>query len=279
MIDEAQDKLSLDTSKYRSLCDLAFIGYNLSHHDLIHTTDLNALHKIKINPSECDFILNPHQIDLWQIPLNECSPKDWSILNTEEQERAKRFHFEHHRRRFVASRAKMRVILARYLHLAPEQLMLSTAHKGKPFLLHPFNIQFNLSHSGEMALLAIGKTHELGVDIEIMSKRSYLELAQSVFAKEEWIALAKAPLMLQALYFFQIWTQKEAFIKAGGLGLSYPLEKFAVPLGLPSEKIIPDTLHQKDWRLYSFMLAPSIFAALCIDPKIEMIRHFNDAES
>ena len=115
----------------------------------------------------------PAEIHLWTIPL-EPPPERVAalrlLLTPEETARADRFHFEHHRRRFTVGRGALRELLAAYLDGAPDDLHFVYGEKGKPFLDGPAaagdDLRFNLSNSHELALVAVGVGHELGVDLE-----------------------------------------------------------------------------------------------------------------
>lgn len=218
-------------------------------------------------------VLNESRIDLWQFSLLHELPAAHQLLNTEEKERANRFYFEKHRRRFATSRAATRIILARYLNRAPEQLVFTYNAQGKPSVINSQKIHFNLSHTEDTALLAIGKSHPMGVDIEGYSARPYEGIAQQLFSDKELDDLIKAPKALKAALFFHVWAQKEAFIKACGLGLSYPTKEFTVPTAFPTKQLIEDPLHNTTWHLRSFMPKLACSGALCHHPTVREIRY------
>ncbi len=124
-----------------------------------------------------------------------------------------------------------------------------------------------------MALLAVGKGYALGVDIEEYSPRPYLGIAQNLFSEQELSEFLKAPSSLRPALFFHVWAQKEAFIKATGLGLSYPTKDFNVPTIIPTKQLVDDPLHNTTWQLRSFMPKISCSGALCYHPTIREIRH------
>ena len=220
-----------------------------------------------------DCQLRSGRVDIWQFPLHDAPKWAYALLNEEEQERANRYHFPKHQRRFTAARAMLRLILSRYLKHDPYTLTFTSNKHGKPHLTHNTeNLQFNLSHSKDGALLAIGQHNELGIDLEYFSKRSFLSIAEHVFSPNEANALTQLPDESQILAFFTIWAQKEAFIKAVGMGLAYPLKKFDVPAHPGAETKLIDSLTQKTWRLISFMPEAACCAAVCIDPSVTKIR-------
>ncbi|OGV50029.1 MAG: hypothetical protein A3F46_05990 [Legionellales bacterium RIFCSPHIGHO2_12_FULL_42_9] len=220
-----------------------------------------------------DCLLQAGRVDVWQFPLHDAPTWAYALLNQAEQERANRYHFPKHQRRFTAARAMLRLILARYLKIDPRILTFTHNKHGKPYLNHNTeNVQFNLSHSKDGALLAIGKNDELGIDLEYFSKRSFRGIAEHVFSLKEIHALTQLPEESQPLAFFTIWAQKEAFIKAVGMGLAYPLKEFDVPAHPGANSKLIDPLTKKTWHLISFMPEAACCAAVCVDPSVTEIR-------
>jgi 4'-phosphopantetheinyl transferase len=226
---------------------------------------------IPLNSEHC--VLNESRIDLWQFSLeHELHAADY-LLNSDEKARADRFYFQKHKRRFTTARAAMRIILARYLNTAPERLEFTYNAQGKPSVVNSQKLQFNLSHTDEIAMLAVGKGFPLGVDIERYSARPYEGIAKTLFSEQELASLLKAPLSLKPALFFHVWAQKEAFIKTSGLGLSYPTKEFTVPTTFPTKQLVEDPLHNTTWQLRSFMPQIACSGALCYHPTVREIRH------
>jgi 4'-phosphopantetheinyl transferase len=248
------------------------MGIYLRHSEMRLLSDLSMKTKFKLlELHACS--LQRTRIDIWQYPLDKELPKAFDLLNIEETERAQRFYFERHQRRFTIARAMLRLILAQYVAIPAKQLTFTHNKYGKPALENAINLQFNLSHSGDMALLAIGQEHPLGIDLEFFSARPYVGMATHMFSPKECIALGNMHPMLRAMSFFHIWSQKEALIKACGLGLSYPTQQFDVsPLPLMRQQI-NDTLHKKNWEMVSFMPHIACCAALCHHSSVEEIRY------
>lgn len=224
-----------------------------------------------LNTHNC--LLNESRIDLWQFSLKNEFGDASQLLNPEERARAARFYFERHQRRFTVARSMMRIILSRYLNTAPDRLEFTYSAHGKPEVINSQRLQFNLSHSGDLALLAVGKNHPLGVDIEYYSARPFEGIARSLFSESELAEFRKVPISLRPAVFFHIWSQKEAFIKACGLGLSYPTKEFNVPTMIPTKQLVDDPLHNMTWQLRSFMPEVACSGALCYHPTIREIRH------
>ncbi len=153
------------------------------------------------------------------------------LLSTSERERAARFRFDLHRRRYVARWAFARCLLSRYAGGAPQDLEFSTGPHGKPALAAAgtSDLRFNLSHSDDWALLAVAHGREVGVDIEGI-RTDLLEdsLPERFFAAEEVAVLRALPAAEQPRGFFHIWACKEAYIKGRGMGLSLALDSFVV---------------------------------------------------
>lgn len=224
-----------------------------------------------LNTQNC--ILNEARIDIWQFSLQSELNGVEQLLNDEERARGNRFYFSHHKRRFVNARATMRIILGKYLNIAPERLEFNYNAHGKPEVINVQNLQFNISHSKDLALLAVGKGIPMGVDIEYYSSRPYEGLAQHSFSEQEYHEFLRAPQPLKAAVFFHIWSQKEAFIKACGLGLSYPTKDFTVPTVMPTKQLVEDPLHNLTWQMRSFMPDLACSGALCYHPTVRELRH------
>ena len=153
-----------------------------------------------------------------------------SLLSADELERAARFRFDRHRDAYIAGRGILRVLLGCYLAQPPEKIDISYSQYGKPHLSNN-RLQFNLAHSGGLALFVFTLHDEVGVDIEReRDLRDALAIAERFFSLAERVVLRELPESEQIPAFFRCWTRKEAFIKAVGEGLSYPLADFDVTL-------------------------------------------------
>jgi 4'-phosphopantetheinyl transferase len=183
-------------------------------------------------PKTLKFPVN--RVDIWKIDLNQAAAENpgASVLSVDEQERASRFRFEKDRVHFARCRSALRNLLAAYLTIPPDEIYFESQPGGKPQLAaaqNPNALQFNVSHSGGVALIAIGSEHRLGVDIEKMRRDVNAEaLADRFFSLRERAGLKTLPDDLRVLGFFACWARKEAFLKATGTGLSFPLADFSV---------------------------------------------------
>jgi len=194
-------------------------------------------------------------------------------LSEAERCRADRFAFETDRQRFIVGRARLRQLLGARLDVQPESVELISGPYGKPALAPPFadpDLRFNLSHSGNIAAYAFSHGHEVGIDIEAIRTLSEAdEIAASTFSRSEnaaYLALSPSDRMQG---FFNCWTRKEAFIKAVGDGLSYPLDRFDVSLapGKPARIISIDNAAAGDfgWEMESFSPAPGFVGAVVVE--------------
>jgi 4'-phosphopantetheinyl transferase len=182
-------------------------------------------------------------------------------LDIEERGRAARFRHARDRDRFIARRGQLRGLLAHDLSIAPAELRLAADYSGKPILLDDPDLAFNLSHSNGRALIATARGQAIGCDIEWRNRElACPRVAERLFAPEEYSALIALPPEHWIAGFYNCWTRKEAYVKALGLGLSYPLDAFTVSVA-PGEPA-RFTSDEPGWSLTSFEPAPGFQAAL-----------------
>ncbi|MDQ3652238.1 MAG: 4'-phosphopantetheinyl transferase superfamily protein [Acidobacteriota bacterium] len=186
-------------------------------------------------------ILGHNEVHVWRAALNTKESSIQSLrrtLSADERARAERFHFQNDRDHFIVARGLLRAILGRYLNVDPSQLCFSYSFYGKPSLARESSgddLSFNLSHAGELALYAITRGREIGIDVErIRADFANEQIAERFFSLREVAALRTLPKNIQPQGFFNCWTRKEAYIKARGEGLSLPLDQFEVSL-VPGE--------------------------------------------
>ena len=220
--------------------------------------------------------LQENNVHVWRVSLQP-SPGEIArrarLLSADERERAARFVFQRHRRRYIAARGALRLLLSHYLALPPASLFFSYSYYAKPYLADGCGdgrLQFNVSHSHELALLAFTYDRRLGVDVERRREVSDAEaLARHYFSTKEIEALAATPAEQRSLAFLQGWTRKEAYIKAIGEGLSRPLDSFDVALGpgRPAALLAvrSDPTEAARWRLVALAPHPQYVAALAVE--------------
>jgi 4'-phosphopantetheinyl transferase len=206
-------------------------------------------------------ILPPKTVHVWCGSLDvdrETREKFVQVLSATERSRAERFLLERDRNSFIAAHGILRCLLAGYLGCAADAIQFTHGAHGKPAVSDPRlpnPLSFNLSHAHGLAAVAIVRGREIGVDIEkIRPDFAGKEVAKRYFSAAEIAELGRLPEARRAEGFFLCWTRKEAYVKALGEGLHFPLDKFSVSL-TPGE---PVRLHAEDairWSIRSF--APS----------------------
>jgi len=190
----------------------------------------------RLLPSRLD--LAAGEVQIWAIPLNPPEAEVLRLtrlLSADEQERASRFRFDVHRRRYVVGRGALRRLLGAYLGADPAGLRFGYGPRGKPGLPDWPGLGFNLSNSEDLALAGFLRDREIGVDVEYMKEMDDLEsIASRFFSASEVQALSSVPREQKKEAFFNCWTRKEAYLKAVGEGLAAPLNSFDVTL-IPGE--------------------------------------------
>jgi 4'-phosphopantetheinyl transferase len=179
------------------------------------------------------------------------------VLSEEEVDRAARFHFRKLRDSFVLTRGILRHLLGRYLGVPPAAIRISYGSKGKPALADNKLLQFNMSHSGDKAIIALTRDCAIGVDVErVRFMTDMQQIAERFFCPEEAAEILSFPDCQRAFFF--CWTRKEAFIKAIGDGLSVPLDSFRVTVRADSpERLVhpgSETGAVESWTLRGLSL-------------------------
>lgn len=212
-----------------------------------------------------------NEIHVWRALLDE-DPDPAAletVLSDDELERAGRFRFERDRRRFAAARRALRRILAGYLGEAPQRLRFAQSEHGKPLLAWPqgSGVRFNVSHSDALALCAVSRDREVGVDVEALRPLPDAEaLAQRFFSPAERVHLGRQSPERRLEAFFCCWTRKEAYLKALGCGLLKALDSFEVSVA-PDDvegrlRVPAEPAEESRWSLLSLDLGPGFVAAL-----------------
>jgi 4'-phosphopantetheinyl transferase len=205
--------------------------------------------------------LKPGSVHVWIVDL-ESSPATAEVLSPSELARAARFRFARDRRRFIASHAALREILAAYTGILPASLEFIALPHGKPALVSG-DLRFNLSHSADLALVALASGAEVGVDIERIRAQLELEaIARRFFSPSETDALLAYPEPERESAFFRCWTRKEAYVKALGGGLTISLASFAVSLDPNRAALLSGV--EAPWTLHSLDVHPAYCAALAV---------------
>jgi 4'-phosphopantetheinyl transferase len=195
-----------------------------------------------------------------------------TLLSDAERQRAGRFAFDRDRRRFIVARAQLRRLLSARLGVRPETVEFVYGAHGKPALARHFadsDLRFNVSHSDDFAVYAFAPVREIGVDVEaIRVIREADDMAAHFFSRSENEAYLALDASDKPLGFFNCWTRKEAFIKALGDGLYYPLDRFDVSLapGKPARILRVEGTPGDNcgWELHSFSPAPGLIGAIVL---------------
>jgi 4'-phosphopantetheinyl transferase len=212
--------------------------------------------------SQCSLpqgMLPEGEVHIWRFGLNVSDlalRKFRGLLCETEIVRSDRFRFLNLRRRFMAARGALRSILAGYLSMDPRQLTFSYGPYGKPSVRNsPNDMQFNLSHSNDLMVLAVCGRGSVGVDIEKEDPHfPAAEIAARYFCEREKNAINQADEETGLSAFFRLWTAKEAVTKATGLGLSLELSK--IEIGIVPLRVFaleaPGCARAAEWRLFPF---------------------------
>lgn len=196
-------------------------------------------------------------------------------LSDGERIRAGRFAFERDRRRFIVGRARLRHLLASRLDVQADAVEFDYGSRGKPRLSRSFadaDLRFNVSHCDGLAVYAFSTGREVGIDVEAVRElRDADAIAARFFSPRENRAYLALDSCSRPLGFFNCWTRKEAFIKALGDGLYYPLARFDVTLA-PDEPVriigVGDTPGNKcGWHLESLQPGPGLVAAVVVESR------------
>jgi 4'-phosphopantetheinyl transferase len=205
------------------------------------------------------------------------------MLVSEETERASRFRFSHLHDSFVISRGVLRCLLGRYLDQDPASIGLVYGIKGKPALASTGDLQFNLTHSNNMAAIALTTGCQIGIDLEYRRPVADMQaIANHNFCLEEAEEILSLSPNERELAFFNCWTRKEAYIKAVGDGLSCALDSFRVSLksAAPARiiHIAGDRVAAERWMLHDLRLAPDYTAALAYRDRQRSLSVFSMAD-
>jgi 4'-phosphopantetheinyl transferase len=200
-----------------------------------------------------------------------------ALLSATERERARRFVFARDRRRFIVARARLRQLLATRLGVRPAAIELTSGAYGKPMLAPRFrgsDLRFNISHSDDLAVYAFARGHEIGIDVEaIRAIPDADKISARFFAAGEAAAYAALDADARPVAFANCWTRKEAFLKAVGGGLTYPLDCIEVSLapGAPAAIVrVADTPGDAcGWRLESFTPALGFVSAVVVEQSLQ----------
>jgi 4'-phosphopantetheinyl transferase len=231
--------------------------------------------------------IGPNLVDIWRWQLDvsrDGFSRFTAILGDSELARAACFRHERDRLRFIAGRGGLRHIISCYLGVPAKRLAFTVNAFGKPRLsARQPPLHFNLSHSGDMAVLAVSDRYHVGVDIEeILPLRE--DVAGRFFSAMERHALGLMPPEKYLGAFYRCWTRKEAFVKAHGAGLSFPLDAFDVSVHAAGEpqllRLDGDREAAAQWRLLDVALPPSFVGTVAaLTANNDIVLRYRDYEA
>ena len=223
--------------------------------------------------------LTPAEIHLWLAFYNEITDERllsdyWALLNAAEKEQQKRFYFAKDRLRYLVTRALVRTVLSRYELIDPREWVFSTNAYGCPEIanaqVREARLWFNISHTDNLIVLGVTKRRALGVDVENFRAREVsIDIADRFFAPAEVADLSGVPPHQQQYRFCEYWTFKESYIKARGMGLSLPLDKFS--FHYPHDRAVEIAIDPEladdaaRWQFWQFQPRSEYLAAICAE--------------
>lgn len=214
----------------------------------------------------------PAVADVWivALPASEHAWMEaWTLLSPDEQARAGRFHQDADRRRYVYSHAALRTLLTARLGCSSAALSFRRTASGKPEL-DGASLQFNLSRSGNLAIVGLCDGSAIGVDTEaVVEGTDYEAIARRGFspAEVEWLTAASGPERLHR--FYRLWVVREALVKAWGTGLSVP----AFTIQLEIDHDTPQPADRLNWQAYEAHEDQAQATAAVLKPKAEVRWH------
>lgn len=264
-----------------SVCGSRCFKFETSRHLIPAPSDAGHLELPWNRPPERP-VLAGRDVHLWRAWLDLPEARLAQLerhLSPDERLRARQFHFDRDRSRFVAGRGILRAVLARYLGVPPARIALAYGPHGKPQLAAPWGwtrLRFNLSHSEGLALCAVACGREVGVDLE--RARPIPEMAQvatQVFSEREQARLRSTSTDNPVTAFFRFWTSKEALLKARGDGFSQPAQPVEIPSVSARATRAESGLyphHGSGWTSCELLPQPGFIAALVVEGRDWQLR-------
>lgn len=195
----------------------------------------------------------------------------WGVITDDERKKTERFVFAKDRHSCLVTRALARYLLSLYTKKSAEGLEFVTNQYGKPFLQSNLAVpspSFNLSHSSGLSVCALTMNHDIGVDVEGICDTIDIALADRFFAREESAFIRQfASEKERERAFYKLWTLKEAYVKARGMGFSIPPDSFAFRIDKDSEEIRLQHCREEsisDWQFFQFMLHDNLMTAIAV---------------
>lgn len=225
--------------------------------------------------------LDNNQIHIWRIDTNspniEIGDLYENVLSSDERERALRLRSENDKNRFIITRAELRNSLSKYLKVRPADIDFTYNQYGKPSIKsehNPANIKFNVTHSNTLVLYAITQNREVGIDLEYVREVSNSErIVKRYFSEEDGKFYHSQSEGNKKLAFFKLWTRKEAYSKARGMGIGLPGKKFDLSLTPKFQNNSTENTNP-EWSLVDIEINSDYMASLAAEGKDLEIYHF-----
>lgn len=217
-------------------------------------------------------------VDIWVALVEQVADTDLAaqfdaVLTEDERNKHAKFFFDKDRRRYVVTRSLVRYVLSRYVPIRPVDWRFEATAFGRPVIAnaHPgvAGLSFNISHSDQVVVLAVTRDRQIGIDVEDLSRRAPLDIADSFFSPDEARQLRSLSADAQPQRFFDFWTLKESYIKARGKGLSLPLDQFGFdlrgdgPVRVRFDARLDDA--PEHWTFWQWRPTADCLAALCVE--------------
>ncbi len=176
-----------------------------------------------------------NEAHVWLVEADRLSASELAqlgaLMSANERERHDAFRFDKDKRLFIIARAMVRALLSRYADASPAAWTFSENRWGRPEIASPPvtpPLRFNLSHTKGLVACILARDREIGIDVEDATRPTKIHtIADSVFSPTEVRDLERLPPAEQPRRFFELWTLKESYIKARGMGLAIPLDQFS----------------------------------------------------
>lgn len=211
--------------------------------------------------------LLPGEIHIWCINwtgMNIFFTESWDLMTAQEKEQVKWYHYNDDKMRCAIGKIVTRLLLSQYLQVGNSKIEIYKKKYGKPYhkqIDGKKSVQFSISHSGEMVLVAFSYFENIGVDVEMIKDLpEFKRIAKNFFTKNEAMEIEKqnTPNM-----FYRYWTAKEAYLKALGVGIAQGMDSFAVINDIVTEK----GEIKKDWKIFSIEINQGYAACVAVQAK------------
>jgi 4'-phosphopantetheinyl transferase len=220
-------------------------------------------------------MLLARDVHVWSVDLDldrEQIDQLGRFLTPQESQRATKFINPTHGDRWIVARGYLRQILSQYLDLTPAQIVFRLGEQGKPAVNgHP--IEFNLSHSRDRAVYGISAKFPIGIDVEYIHPLPAADLVDRFFSAAERAIFHNLPSDSQQAAFFHAWTQKEAYLKACGTGLSTPLDQIEVSIDPTTPAAIISSPIAGIWQIQKLAISHDYAGAIVVGGDWERIEY------